>query len=307
MRKALRRTALGLIALIASAGAVIIALGWRSPRDEYVDFTPRPIPIASDADAIARGEYLTQSILACTVCHGVDLAGRLMSDSPIYGRVFTPNLTRGTGGVGDEYTDVDWVRAIRHGLARDGRVFAFMPVDHYYHVPDGDLADVIAYLKSLPPVNNGGAEMKLGLLPKAIINSGFLGDLVRPKLIQHDAPRPRPVQDRGAYLSLIGGCDFCHGVDLRGGQGPEPGAPPGPDLTGKGFAGRHSFDEFVMAMRFGVTPRQTPIKAAYMPWLAYRNLADEDLRLLYDYLQALPDSGPHIAQRLGMHSSGMTE
>ena len=256
---------------------------------------------------VKRGEYLTQSILACTVCHGVDLGGQLMSDSPLYGRIFTPNLTPGEGGIGDEYATVDWVRAIRHGLARDGRVFAFMPVDHYYHIKDSDLGDVIAYLKSLPPVNNGGGEMKLGLIPKAVINSGMMGDLVRSKLMQHEAPRPTPVEDRGAYLSLVGGCDFCHGTDLQGGQGPEPGAPPGPDLTATGFAGRYSFDQFVTAMRFGVTTKQTGINSLHMPWVAYRNLNDVDMRLLFDYLKSLPAAGPHVAEKFGLHSSGMKE
>lgn len=305
MLKAVKVGALALLGLVGLLVLAVVALGWQSPRDRYLQVTPQPIAVPVDPEAIARGRYFAHALAACGVCHGPDLAGQKMSDSKIFGRIVTPNLTPGRGGVGQTYEVIDWVRAIRHGLARDGRVFAFMPVDHYFHITDADLGDMIAYLRSLPPVDNDGAVMELGLIPKAVINSGVMGDLVRAELMTHEGPRPAPPEHRGAYLSLVGGCDFCHGLDLQGGQGPEPGAPPGPDLTARGFAGKYSFADFDKAMRFGVSPRETAISPVYMPWLAYREMTDADMRALFDYLQTLPAAGPHVAEQYGVHSSGM--
>jgi mono/diheme cytochrome c family protein len=208
--RALRWIGLGAAAAVALAALAVVVLGWRSPREQYFTVNPRPVPVpaADDVDAIERGQYFAHAIAVCGVCHGPDLGGQKMSDSLIYGYIVTPNLTPGRGGVGASYDVVDWVRAIRHGVTREGRAFAFMPVDHYFHITDADLGDLIAYLESLPPVDREGGVMRLGLLPKAIINSGMLGDLVRAKIIDHDAPRPPPASSRGAYIAQVGGCDF---------------------------------------------------------------------------------------------------
>jgi mono/diheme cytochrome c family protein len=304
MRKVLKWAGIGLLSVVALAAIAIVAFGWREPRGTYMTVNPPPVPVPTDPEAAARGRYVAHALAACGVCHGEDLGGQVMSDSRIFGYIRTPNLTPGQGGVGRRYTDVDWIRAIRHGLTPDGRVFAFMPVDHYFHITDADLGDMIAYMKSLPPADNEGQVMRLGLVPKAIMNSGIMGDLVRPTLMDHDRPRPTPPADRGAYLALIGGCDFCHGSSLRGGQGPEPGAPPGPDITGGGTLARYSFEDFQTVMRSGVNPQGHTIAPPYMPWFAYRQMTDEDLKHLYDYLRGLPASGPAVAQVYGIAGSG---
>ena len=295
--KALRWGLTAIGALVALVAVAIVVLGWRSPREQYFSVDPQsvPVPAADDVEAIERGQYLTHAVAVCGVCHGPDLAGQKMSDSVVYGYIVTPNLTPGRGGIGASYEVVDWVRAIRHGVTREGRAFAFMPVDHYFHITDSDLGDMIAYLRHLPAVDNEGGAFRLGLLPKAIINSGLLGDLVRAKIIDHRAPRPLPAPSRGTYLAQIGGCDFCHGPALRGGQGPEPGAPPGPDITGAGLLRERSFEQFVAAMRTGAMPGGRQINSMHMPWLGYRNMNDADLRILYDHLRALgdPPGGAH--------------
>jgi hypothetical protein len=73
-----------------------------------------------------------------------------------------PNLTTGAGGVGDTNTDEDWVRAIRHGVGHDGRGLALMPSAVFYYLSDEDLGALIAYLKSLPPVDNEMPGTDLG-------------------------------------------------------------------------------------------------------------------------------------------------
>ena len=290
MNKVLRAVLAGLAGIVLVAVIVVLVLGWKSPRDQYLQVEARAVPIPTDAAAIERGRYFAHAIGVCGVCHGDDLAGQNMSDSMIWGYVFTPNLTPGQGGIGRDYAPLDWVRAIRHGVDRNGRAFAFMPVDHYYHITDEDLGDIIAYLQHLPPVDNAGGDIRLGIIPRAIINSGVIGDLVRPELMDHNAPRPEPAASRGEYLALIGGCDFCHGPTLQGGQGPEPGAPPGPDITGTGRLAHWALGDFAAVMAAGALPDGRTINPMFMPWKGYRNLSGEDLQVLFDYLRSLPEA-----------------
>ncbi|MCC5868019.1 MAG: cytochrome c [Gammaproteobacteria bacterium] len=280
---AITATSLLLVAII-----VLAIFASYSPRDQVFDVNPDPVPIPDDADALARGWYMAHAVGVCGVCHGPDLAGQTMSESVIWGYITTPNLTPGEGGIGGEYTVVDWVRAVRHGVGREGNPFAFMPVDHYFHMTDEDLGDMIAYLKSLPAVDNEGARMDLGIIPRIIINSGIKGDLVRAEKMDHTRPRPEPAASRAEYLVTLGGCDFCHGPTLTGGQGPEPGAPPGPDLTSSSAMAQWPLEDFEQVMRTGTLPTGEVINPFFMPWQGYQHLSDEDLALMFDYLRALP-------------------
>ena len=211
-----------------------------------------------------------------------------MVDHPIYGFIHTPNLTTGVGGVGRYYSDEDWVRAIRHGVNPQGRGIAFMPTDHYWHLSDADLGAIIAYLKQLPPFDNDKAGTRLNIFTRALINSGAKGNLVRASFIPHQGPRPATSNNQAAYLLQIGGCDFCHGADLRGGQGPEPGAPPAPSLANDGPLADWVVEDFVRVMRTGQTPDGRVIVPAYMPWVGYMHMSDADLVLIWDYLRQLP-------------------
>ena len=90
----------------------------------------------------------------CEACHGEDLEGLVYMDNPALGKVITPNLTTGPGGIGDERTDEDLVRAIQHGLRPDGTPLLFMPSTEFYYLSDADLGRVLAYIRSMPPVDN---------------------------------------------------------------------------------------------------------------------------------------------------------
>lgn len=103
--------------------------------------------------AIARGAHL-EGVTFCTACHGEDLQGDLLFEAPGIATLYAPNLTAGRGGRGAVYDDVDWVRAIRHGVSPEGRGLMIMHSDAYNHLGAGDLAAVIAYIKSVPPVDN---------------------------------------------------------------------------------------------------------------------------------------------------------
>ena len=69
------------------------------------------------------------------------------------GPLYAPNLTPGAGGL-REWTDVQLVAALRHGLLPDNRAMIGMPAEDTYALNDYDLAALIAYLRQLPPVDN---------------------------------------------------------------------------------------------------------------------------------------------------------
>ncbi|HMN31356.1 MAG TPA: hypothetical protein PKE45_24610, partial [Caldilineaceae bacterium] len=83
-------------------------------------------PIPGDAAAIQRGEHIATTIGLCKRCHGENLGGKVDFAVPGLVTIPTPNLTSGAGGIGSEYSDEDWVRAIRHGVGRDGRALMLM-------------------------------------------------------------------------------------------------------------------------------------------------------------------------------------
>lgn len=293
MKTALRWIGAAVAGSFLLLAAAIVILGSRAPQERYFDVAVEPVPVPTGVPAaIERGRYFVHAVAVCGVCHGTDLAGQVMSDSPVFGYVRTPNLTAGRNGVGQYYRPIDWVRAIRHGLAINGRAFTFMPVDHYYHITDADLGDMIAYLQSLRPVDNEGAVVELNVIARAIINSGLLGELVRAEVMNHTGPRPQPPAERGAYLAMVGGCGFCHGSHYRGGRGPEPGAPPAPDITGRGRLVEWRLDQFVAVMREGRKPEDGVIDPRFMPWRnGYQNMRDEDLEILFRYLRSLSANG----------------
>src|SRR5512139_2276716 len=101
------------------------------------------VTIPTDPKSIARGkQWVTSGV--CMYCHGSDLAGTSFLDDPMLGAVPAPNLTCGTGGTGSEFTDDDWVRAIRYGINPGGKSLIIMPSRHFYAFSDSNLSDIIA-------------------------------------------------------------------------------------------------------------------------------------------------------------------
>jgi len=289
VKRALRRLAAAFA--IGMAICVVVAairLAWtQSPRTMRFGVPRHEVAVPGDAAAIARGRHLSEAVAVCTVCHGEDLGGRLAFEHPLLGRGYTPNLTSGRGGIGASYTAADWERALRHGVDRSGRGLLFMPVDHYRHLSDADLGAMIAYYRSLAPVDRERTGLDLTLLARTMIDLGLSGPVVRAAQIDHTAPAPAPPAEPGAYLIEIGGCTFCHGAELTGGRGLEPGAPPGPPLTRGSRVAALGFAAFAAALRTGIAADGHAIDPKFMPWQGYRRMNDDELGSIWAYLQRL--------------------
>ncbi len=243
------------------------------------------------AELLAWGKHIATT-RGCQDCHGEDLGGGVFADAMPVMRLAGPNLT--PGGVGSAYSDADWVRAIRHGVGPDGRGLLLMPSDEYYYLGDRDLAALVTYLKSLPPVARELPESRLGPAGRALLVAGKF-PLPAATRIDHEGPRPvAPPKGAtvayGEYLAM-GACTGCHGPTLSG--GPIPGAPPEwppaanitPDPeTGIGSWSR---ENFMAAMTRGVRPDGRQIEPRFMPWPNLARLEPDEKEALWLYLQTV--------------------
>jgi cytochrome c553 len=136
------------------AAALFTGAVWLGQRklDRVVAVKVVPVPFAkSAAPQLKLGRYLFES-RGCAECHAADGHGLVFIDAPNGFYVKSPDITTGPGGVVAGYTEGDWVRAIRHGVNPAGHALVVMPSGDYAGMSDADLAALVAYVRSLPPV-----------------------------------------------------------------------------------------------------------------------------------------------------------
>jgi mono/diheme cytochrome c family protein len=281
-------TLAGLVALgLLAFGAITLIV--RQKEAMRWDITPAPLVIPTDSASIARGEHLAVAIAKCTECHGEDMAGRTFLDGMPFGRFTSANVT--PGGAVRNWSDGDWVRAVRNGVAPDGRGLIFMPSEAYAPLSSEDLGAILAWVKQLRPVSRASTSSVFGPIGKMLWSTGKV-EFQAARVIDQSAPFSAappagPTAEYGKYLSVVGGCTSCHGPSLAGGikQGP-PGTPPSANLTPAGLKGWTEADLF-RALREGRKPDGSGINP-FMPWLATQHMTDDEIRAMWNYLQTIP-------------------
>ncbi|HEX6386533.1 MAG TPA: c-type cytochrome [Anaerolineae bacterium] len=287
MKKALKWIGIilgGLIILVVVA-AVGLSVAGASRLNKTHDIQAEAITIPTDGAALARGEHLIDA--ACKSCHGADLSGESIIDEPPIGSVYAANIT----GLADTHTDADLVRAIRHGVDTDGRQLMIMPAESFIYFSEEDLGAMVAYLKTVPRAGDDSPEPQLAPVGRILLGAGLFGDVFPAEYIDHDLPFPeRPEVGAnvayGQYLARF--CTSCHGANLAGGQPGDPASPPAPNLTPGGELAGWTEEDFVTAMRSGVTPSGRQLDPAFMPWESFGNFEDDELRGVWLYLESLP-------------------
>ena len=289
----------GLLGVFLVLLVVLFLVGSRKVNRTY-DVDIASVAVPTDAASIAKGKHYVEAVGMCQVCHGQDLAGpdvdeckvvpcTGISDDPLFGKLMPGNLTSGHGGIGGVFTDEDYVRAIRHGIGLDGKTLVIMPSEVFNKISDEDLGAIIAYLKTLPPVDNDLDESELGPLGRML--AVFEGTLLPATQIDHNAPRtPSPVAgvtaEYGQYLAEI--CTVCHGERLSGGEVPDGDRTIAPDITPGGAPGSWTTTQFVRTMRSGITPQGNLLDPRFMPWNRFTQMTGDELDAIWLYLQSLP-------------------
>lgn len=278
------------LALVLLALAVQLAGARRLARAHPVPPIPR-LELPSDSASLARGEHVARALANCVECHDEDFGGKVYVDGGPLGMVVGPNLTSGGGGIGPRLETEDWVRAIRHGLTREGRSLVVMPSETFVHMGEEDLAALIAYLRQVPPVERDLPPTRLRLPGKAMLLAGKLPILVAektPDVPLGPAVPPGATPEYGRYLADVSGCRGCHGLNLSGGGvvGP-PGTPPTSNLTPAGPTASWTEQQFRTLMREGRRPDGSVI-SDFMPWRALGRMSNEELHAIWLYLATVP-------------------
>jgi mono/diheme cytochrome c family protein len=266
---------------------------------------------------IARGEYLANHIMNCMDCHST----RNWSE-------FSGTLTEGTLGKGGEtfdqsvglpgsyhsanitpagikdWTDGEIFRAITTGVRKNGKpIFPIMPHPSFGKGDENDIKAVIAYVRSLPPIENKVPESTSDFPMNFIINT------IPKKASLQTKPSEDDIVNYGKYLVTIAACADCHTPfekgeydmtkKFAGGRifklpfGTLTSANITPDIeTGIGNWNKDAFiAKFKSFVDSNDKPLHTPVKQGefntIMPWTLFGGMKVSDLSAIYEYLRTL--------------------
>ncbi|MFH1195850.1 MAG: cytochrome C [bacterium] len=287
------------------------------PTNEKVEITPA---------RIARGEYLANHVSVCMDCHstrdwnkfsGPITPGTLGKGGEKFGEemglpgtIYSKNITPAAL---KDWTDGELIRAITCGVNKDGNAFfPLMPYLNYNHFTKEDLYSVVAYIRSLKPIENKMPESELNFP---------LNFIVKTLPPQSFSPSPEPDKDKpaeyGKYLVGIAGCFDCHTQSEKGefdfsksfAGGAEFQLPAGtlksanitPDpITGIGNWTKEQFIARFKSMDPDSTqPSSLNIMKDYntvMPWTLYAGMSEEDLSAVYAYLKTIKPISNSVAR-----------
>ena len=294
MNKSLRWIGAGigiLLGVVIVAIGILYGIGWSRINRSY-QVVPDQVQLLNDEESLLEGKRIFQ-YRGCEACHGEDLQGLVYLDNPAIGKVITPNLTRGIGGVMDDRSEEDLVLAVRHGIGPDGTGLLFMPSTEFYYLSDQDLGAVLAYIWSKSPVDNQPGKSELSPTGFIVMNLTNQITFLPAELIPHEkspppAPAPGLSSEYGEYLSLS--CPVCHGLGMSGGE--IPGFPPEWPAASNLTPGPGSrlpvwgVEGFIDIIRDGEKHGRA-IHPDYMPWSSYRHMTDAELQAVFIHLTSL--------------------
>jgi cytochrome c5 len=280
-----------LVGLILLVALVLFFVGNARLNKTY-DFPPSNITLPTDEASLEFGKHRAEVL--CEGCHGPDLSGieNWFSAGPL-GTIDSANLTTGEGGFGREATSVeDYVRAVRHGIDPEGKPIFMPAVVSTANLSDEDLAAIIAYVKSVSPVDHITHGQHFTPLAKIMLAAGMLGKLPVESVnhaTQVTAPARGVSKEYGEYMVNTNDCRVCHGQKLNGAPFPDPTIKKiSPNLTPGGDLSAWTEEQFITTLRTGVTPHGHNLDNQFMPWKNYSKFSDDELKAIWLYLQSLP-------------------
>lgn len=299
--------------IVVAIGAFLTYLKTALPNvgdaeDIKIEYTP---------ERIERGRYLANSVSVCMDCHSTRDWTK-----------FSGPLTEGTLGQGGEtfdqsfgfpgkyisrnitphgisrYTDGELFRVITTGVNKEGEaMFPLMPYLYYGKMDPEDIYSIIAYVRTLEPIQKDWEKSTHDFPFNFIVNT----------IPQKATPGKRPDKSDqlayGAYLVNASGCIECH-TQVEKGQIVKALAYSGgrefpmmggaivrssnltPDKeTGIGV---WTEDMFIQRFKIYADSSYTPETVAagefntIMPWTMYATMEREDLAAIYAYLKTIP-------------------
>ena len=245
--------------LTAAFAAISLVLGGLAAR-------------AEDGDLVARGAYLATAA-GCADCHtdakngGRPYAGGRSLTTP-FGTFYAPNITPDmVTGIG-QWSDVQFLNALREGVRPDGsNFFPVFPYPSFTKITDGDVRAIKAYLFAQPAVRQANRAHDVAFpFSWRFLLSGWKVLFFNPGPFR-PAPDRGETYNRGAYLvTALAHCGECHtSRNWFGAMEPSrflAGTPHGPD--GKAVPnitpnqetgiGKWSDDDIEALLKDGQTP-----------------------------------------------------
>jgi mono/diheme cytochrome c family protein len=312
MKKVLKFVGYFVLVVIVAVAALLIYVKNALPdvgeaQNVTVEYTP---------ERIERGRYLANAVSVCMDCHstrdftkfsGPIVAGTLGQGGERFdqsigmpGVFFSKNIT--PEGI-SRYTDGELYRVITAGVTKEGRpMFPLMPYPYYGSMADEDIYSIIAYLRSLAPIQNNVPDSEADFPVNFIIHT----------IPKKGSPQPVPSKDDkiayGKYLTNASGCRECHTQEKQGqiipelafGGGrsfkfPDGSAVVSANISPDKGTGIGAWTSEVFVSRFKiyadssyVLPDAAPGEFnTIMPWTMYAQMDREDLEAIFSYLQTV--------------------
>lgn len=277
---------------------------------------PAPeIKITSTPALIERGHYLANSVTVCMDCHSTrdwskfggpadpatwGKGGEIFDQTFGFpGAFYSKNIT--PAGIGS-WTDGEVYRAITSGVSKDGSaLFPVMPHPNYGKMATEDIHAIIAYLRTLKPIENKVAQS----VPDFPMN--FIINTIPAKADPQAMPDTADKVEYGKYLLNAAACGECHTKQDKGQKIPGMEYAGGfefPIITGTVRSSNISSDKetgigdwsetaFINRFKMYADSSYTPAKVGpgefntVMPWSMYATMKREDLAAIYAYLQTV--------------------
>lgn len=276
-------------------------------EDVKIEYTP---------ERIARGAYMANSVNVCMDCHSTrdwsKFSGPLQEGTlgkggerfdqtvGLPGVFYSKNIT--PEGI-SRYTDGELFRLITTGVTKEGRaMFPLMPYPYYSKLDREDIYSVIAYIRSLPSIQNDVPESVSDFPMNFIINT------IPQKAQLGTRPDSSDVLASGAYLTNASGCIECHtqvdkgqiipALAFAGGREfmfPDGSVVRSSNLTqdAETGIGKWTKEAFVARFKMYADSSYTPPAVnsgefnTMMPWTMYGQMKTQDLEAIFTYLQTI--------------------
>jgi len=267
---------------------------------------------------IAWGDYLVNHVSRCLTCHsqrnfnqfsgpvvpgtegmgGEEFGKNYHVQGIVYAKNITPDPDNGIG----KWTDEEIARAITQGINKTGdTLYRMMPFAHFNQMSKEDVYSIIAYLHTLKPNSNKVPERKLAVKASVVypsLKSSSLETNVKPDIME--------MAKYGGYLVSSAACMDCHtpmknneyeqdkllsgGLQFNMGSFVANSANLTPDsATGIGSWSEQMFlDKFKLYRDASVYSANPGKNNSVMPWTAFTNMDDFDIKAIYRYLRTIP-------------------
>lgn len=296
-------------ALVALGAAAVLAAGALWALSAPAPLGPDALPAGHVADA-ARGERFFHAG-GCASCHAAPdaegearlaLGGGLALETP-FGAFVAPNISpHRRDGIGG-WSDLDFVNAMRRGVAPDGtHYYPAFPYTAYAKVPVTQILDLKAFLDTLPAVAGAPGPNRLGFPYNVRRGVGLWKRLYLEDDFAVEAPPDAPANWAQGRLLVEGWghCAECHTPrDRAGGLDRAAWMAGAPSLEGEGrvpaLAGPDnaiadwSREDIAYYLETGFTPEFDSVGGAMVAVVENTaRLRGEDRAAIAAYLKSLP-------------------